>query len=53
MPKWYSGEIREKDHNKAFYKLCQYMQSDYHQVEFDMRLFLVLLDQGETLYDSN
>jgi hypothetical protein len=26
------------------------MQPDYHQVEFDMRLYLVLLDQGDKLY---
>lgn len=44
------AHFKEKDHNKAFYNLCEYMQSDYHQVEFDMRLFLTLLDQGESLY---
>ncbi len=44
------AHFKEKDHNKAFYKLCEYMQPNYHQVEFDMRLFLVLLDQGETLF---
>lgn len=44
------SHFKEKDHNKAFYKLCEYMLSDYHQIEFDLRLFLVLTDQGETLY---
>ena len=44
------AHFKEKDHNKAFYKLCEYMLSDYHQIELDLRLFLVLTDQGETLY---
>ncbi|MFT5594816.1 MAG: putative metal-dependent hydrolase [Oceanicoccus sp.] len=35
------AHIKEKDHNKAFYQLCQHMQPDYHQVEFDMRLYLI------------
>jgi len=34
------AHIKEKDHNKAFYKLCQYMMSDYHQVELDLRIYL-------------
>lgn len=45
------AHFKEKDHNKAFYKLCEYMQPNYHQVEFDMRLFLVLIDLGESLYE--
>ncbi|SFC38973.1 M48 family metallopeptidase [Pseudoalteromonas denitrificans] len=44
------AHFKEKDHNKAFYKLCEYMQPEYHQVELDMRLFLVLLDQGDSLF---
>jgi len=44
------AHFKEKDHNKAFYKLCEHMQPQYHQVELDMRLFLVLLDQGENLF---
>lgn len=35
------AHIKEKDHNKSFYQLCQHMQPDYHQVEFDMRLYLI------------
>ena len=34
------AHLREKDHNKAFYQLCQYMLADYHQLELDLRLFL-------------
>ena len=44
------AHFKEKDHNKAFYKLCMHMLPDYHQIEFDMRLYLVLLDQGQILY---
>ncbi|WP_269319478.1 DUF45 domain-containing protein [Methylomonas sp. 11b] len=42
--------LREKQHNKAFYKLCEYMEPDYHQLEFDMRLYLTYLDLGGTIY---
>lgn len=34
------AHIREKEHNKAFYQLCRYMEPDYHQLEFDVRVFL-------------
>ncbi|WP_194088944.1 YgjP-like metallopeptidase domain-containing protein [Vibrio hibernica] len=34
------AHIKEKDHNKAFYALCCHMEPDYHQLEFDARLFL-------------
>jgi predicted metal-dependent hydrolase len=35
------AHIKEKDHNKSFYQLCQHMLPDYHQLEFDMRLYLI------------
>ena len=34
------AHLREKDHNKAFYNLCQHMTPDYHQLELDVRLYL-------------
>ncbi|OMH39099.1 YgjP-like metallopeptidase domain-containing protein [Motiliproteus sp. MSK22-1] len=34
------AHLKEKSHNKAFYKLCQYMEPSYHQLEFDLRLYL-------------
>lgn len=34
------AHIKEKDHNKAFYQLCCHMEPDYHQYEFDTRLWL-------------
>ena len=42
------AHFKEKEHNKAFYKLCTYMQTSYHQVEFDLRLYLTYIDmQGK------
>lgn len=38
------AHIKEKEHNKAFYQLCQHMLPDYHQLEFDMRLYLIYRD---------
>ena len=38
------AHFKEKEHNKAFYKLCEYMQPSYHQVEFDLRLYLTHVD---------
>ena len=34
------AHFKEKDHNKAFYQLCCHMEPDYHQLEFDTRLWL-------------
>jgi predicted metal-dependent hydrolase len=34
------AHLRESDHNKAFYQLCQHMLPEYHQREFDLRLYL-------------
>lgn len=44
------AHIREKDHNKAFYKLCEHMEPDYHQLEFELRLYLTYLDLFGKLY---
>jgi predicted metal-dependent hydrolase len=38
------AHLKEKQHNKAFYQLCQHMQPDYHQVEFDVRVYLTELE---------
>ncbi|WP_333609692.1 M48 metallopeptidase family protein [Arsukibacterium sp.] len=34
------AHLKEKNHNKAFYQLCQHMEPNYHQLELDLRLFL-------------
>ena len=46
------AHLKEKDHNKAFYKLCLHMEPDYHQLEFDMRLYLTYLDHVGKLYQQ-
>lgn len=38
------AHLRELDHNKAFYQLCQHMEPDYFQLEFDLRLYLMNLE---------
>jgi UTP pyrophosphatase len=45
------AHLKEKEHNKAFYQLCEYMEPQYHQLEFDTRLLLTQLEaSGEPLY---
>jgi predicted metal-dependent hydrolase len=34
------AHLKEREHDKAFYALCEHMLPDYHQVEFDTRLYL-------------
>jgi predicted metal-dependent hydrolase len=34
------AHLKEAEHNKAFYQLCEYMQPGYHQLEFDLRVYL-------------
>ncbi len=48
------AHLKELDHNKAFYQLCEYMLPDYHQLEFDLRLYLTLRDlQGKAAAVAN
>ena len=44
------AHLKEKEHNKAFYKLCCYMLPDYHQLELDTRLFLIETELNGALY---
>ena len=39
------AHLKESDHNKAFYQLCTHMEADYHQLEFDLRLYLTHLER--------
>ncbi|MGV8841743.1 MAG: YgjP-like metallopeptidase domain-containing protein [Pseudomonas sp.] len=34
------AHLKEHEHNRAFYKLCEYMQPGYAQLEFDLRVYL-------------
>ena len=38
------AHLKELEHNKAFYQLCTHMAPDYHQLEFDTRLYLTHLE---------
>jgi predicted metal-dependent hydrolase len=39
------AHLREFEHNKAFYKLCEHMLPGYHQLEFDLRVWLTWREQ--------
>lgn len=45
------AHLREKEHNKSFYRLCEHMLPNYHAIEFDMRLFLTHVTANGPMYD--
>jgi len=47
------AHIRVKAHDKAFYQLCQHMLTDYHQLEFEMRLYLTQLELNGPIYTNS
>jgi len=40
------AHLRERDHDRNFYKMCSYMEPDYHQLEFEVRVYLTYLDNS-------
>lgn len=40
------AHLKERGHDKAFYALCTHMEPNYHQLEFDVRLWLTGLETG-------
>ena len=38
------AHLKERAHDKPFYALCMHMEPDYHQLEFDVRLWLTSLE---------
>ena len=38
------AHLKEAEHDKSFYRLCTHMEPDYHELEFDLRLYLTHLD---------
>lgn len=44
------AHLKEKQHNKAFYALCEAMEPSYHQLEFDVRVYLTHLDLFGKVY---
>ena len=43
------AHIKEKAHDKAFYQLCTHMEPQYHQYEFDLRVYLTHIDAAGKL----
>ncbi|TWI56661.1 hypothetical protein IQ22_01113 [Pseudomonas duriflava] len=39
------AHLKEHDHNKTFYQLCEHMLPGYHQIEFGVRIYLTWRDQ--------
>ena len=47
------AHLKEREHDKAFYQLCRYMEPDYHQLEFDLRAYLGYLEAtGQPLWSA-
>lgn len=44
------AHLKEKDHNKAFYKLCEHMLPNYHQLELMTRIYLTELENNGDIY---
>ena len=40
------AHMKQREHDKAFYKLCMHMEPDYGQLEFDLRVYLSYRDAG-------
>lgn len=38
------AHLKERQHDKAFYQLCSYMEPRYHQLEFEVRVYLTHLE---------
>ncbi|WP_145063484.1 M48 family metallopeptidase [Engelhardtia mirabilis] len=34
------AHMKHGEHDRAFYRLCEHMEPEYHQLELDLRLFL-------------
>lgn len=39
------AHLKEKEHNRNFYRLCNHMAGDYSQLEFDLRVYLISLEE--------
>ena len=44
------AHIKEKEHNKSFYKLCQHIEPNYFQLELDCRLYLTQVEFFGEIY---
>lgn len=41
------AHLKHAEHDRDFYRLCVHMEPEYHQLEFDMRLYLMVQDSRE------
>ena len=41
------AHLRHKDHDKAFYRLCEHMEPEYMRYELDLRLLLYARQERE------
>ena len=48
------AHLKERDHDKAFYQLCTHMEPRYHQLEFEVRVYLTHLEvSGARLWGAS
>jgi hypothetical protein len=48
------AHLKERQHDKAFYQLCSYMEPRYHQLEFEVRVYLTHLEvSGARLWGAS
>ncbi|MDD0838786.1 DUF45 domain-containing protein [Curvibacter sp. HBC61] len=40
------AHLKEREHDRAFYRLCEHLEPDYHRLELDVRLYLTHLEAG-------
>ena len=41
------AHLKERNHDKAFYQLCRHMEPNYHQLEFDCRVYLLWKNEAD------
>jgi UTP pyrophosphatase len=44
------AHLREREHNKSFYRLCERITPDYHRLELDCRVYLTCLEEVGEVY---
>jgi predicted metal-dependent hydrolase len=40
------AHLKERAHDKAFYSLCSHIEPRYHQLEFEVRVYLTHLEMS-------
>jgi len=41
------AHTKHAEHDRHFYRMCLFMESDYHQLELDLRLYLTAQEAGQ------